>query len=369
MSSLSRLLLLSTLFGLGTLAGVYAQPDKPDTTIVLKAIAGLQYDQPRLVVKPRKRVRLILQNYDDMAHNLVITRPNSRLRVVEAALRMGADGAKKHYIPNLPEVMAHTKSVDPDEADTLLITPDEGAYPFVCTYPGHGSLMYGVLYATREPQKLSAPDADPNLPKRNGEPSGHAHHAAPSRHPYALKLPAFYRTFMPDAGPAAIAVGLPGDLSYCWDAGTCQLRYAWAGGFVDNTDQWDGKGQKLTKIVGDIFYRNPAGNKPESIPIKPASGSSEVRYRGYQLVNRYPEFMYSVGATTIRELITPTPGKRGLVRRFTLPAATGSFTFQADEQTGVQYEARIGEKTARFRNGVLTIPANTKQFTVTMIIP
>lgn len=341
----------------------------PDTTIVLKAIAGLQYDQPRLVVKPRKRIRLILQNYDDMAHNLVVTWPNSRLRVVEAALRMGADGAKNHYVPNLPEVMAHTKSVDPDEADTLLITPDEGAYPFVCTYPGHGSLMYGVLYVTREPQKLPAPSADPNLPKRNGEPSGHAHHAAPSGHPYALKLPALYRTFMPDAGPAAIAVGLPGDLSYCWDAGTCQLRYAWSGGFVDMNDQWDGKGQKLTKLVGDIFYRNPVGNKSESIPIKPAKGPSEVRYRGYQLVDRYPEFMYSVGAVPIRELITPTPGKRGLVRRFTLSAATGVLKFQADEQPGIQYEARIGEKPARFQKGVLTIPANTKQFTVTMLIP
>ncbi len=369
MSRLFRLLFLSLFICLGNLAGVEAQTQNPDTTIILKAIAGLQYDQPRLVVKPRKRVRLILQNYDDMAHNLVVTRPNSRLRVVEAALRMGADGAKNHYVPNLPDVMAHTKSVDPDESDTLLIIPEEGAYPFVCTYPGHGSLMYGVLYATREPQKLPPPDADPNLPKRNGEPSGHANHTAPSGHPYALKLPALYRTFMPDAGPAAIAVGLPGNLSYCWDAGTCQLRYAWAGGFVDNTDQWDGKGQKLTKIVGDIFYRNPAGNKAESIPIRPADGSSEVRYRGYQLVNRYPEFMYSVGATTIRELITPMTGKRGLVRKFTLPAATGALTFRADEQPGVQYEAKIGEKPARFQQGKLLIPANTKQFTVTMIIP
>lgn len=369
MSRLFRLLLLAILISLGNLSAVEAQTLTPDTTIILKAIAGLQYDQPRLVVKPRKRVRLILQNYDDMAHNLVVTRPNSRLRVVEAALRMGADGAKNHYIPNLPEVLAHTKSVEPDESDTLLITTDEGTYPFVCTYPGHGSLMYGVLYVTRDPQKLPAPDADPNLPKRNGEPSGHTNHTTPSGHPYALKLPALYRTFMPDAGPAAIAVGLPGNLSYCWDAGTCQLRYAWMGGFVDNMDQWDGKGQKLTKIVGDIFYRNPAGNTPESMPIRPASGTSEVRYRGYQLVNRYPEFMYSVGATTIRELITPTPGRRGLVRQFTLPAATGPLTFQADEQPGVQYEARIDQKPARFQYGVLTIPANTKQFTITMLMP
>lgn len=350
-------------------AGSYlanAQVPAPDTTIVLKAIAGLQYDQPRIVVKPQKVVRLILQNYDDMAHNLVVTRPNSRLRVVEAALRMGAEGAKNNYIPTLPEVMAHTETVEPDAIDTLTIRFDEGAYPFVCTYPGHGSFMYGVLYATRDPQKLPPPDADPNLPKRPGEASStHAHHAAPSGHPYALKLPALYRTFMPEAGPAAIAVGLPGDLSYCWDAGTCQLRYVWVGGFVDMGDHWTGKGQKLTKLVGDIVYRNPTGNKLDKFPITIGKGIQTVQYRGYQLQNRYPEFMYTIGKTPIRELITPANGQRGLVHRVSLPPQAPPLTYRVEVQPGVEYQAVVDGKPARFQNGRLTVPANAKQFTVT----
>jgi uncharacterized cupredoxin-like copper-binding protein len=348
----------------------FAQRSQPDTTIILKAIAGLQYDQPRLVVRPNRQVRLILQNYDDMAHNLVVTRPNARLRVVEAALRMGADGAKNHYIPKLPDVLAHTETVEPDAIDTLTFTLDEGSYPFVCTYPGHGSLMYGVIHVTRTPKNLPPPDADPNLPKRPGATETHAHHAtAPSGHPYALKLPALYRTFMPNAGPAAIAVGLPNDLSYCWDAGTCQLRYAWTGGFVDMNDQWDGKGQKLTKIVGDIFYQNPTGSKPDAFPLQPATGKAEVRYRGYQLQNRFPAFQYSVGLVQVRELLTAATAGRGLQRQFSLTGNRESLIYQADMQPGVECRATLNGKPARLTNGKLTIPANTKQFTITMLVP
>ena len=38
---------------------------------------------------------------------------------------------------------------------------------------------------------------------------------------------------MPDASPASIAVALDDTNSLCWDAGTCRLRYAWTGGFID----------------------------------------------------------------------------------------------------------------------------------------
>ncbi len=360
----------------------YSQATPPDTTIIIKAIAGLQYDQPRLIVKPKKRVRIILQNYDDMAHNLVVTQPNTRLRVVNAALRMGADGAKNHYIPKLAEVLAHTETVEPDDSDTLLLTLDEGAYPFVCTYPGHGSLMYGVIYATRDPPKLPAPDADPSLPVRADprvrprttdprvRPAAHSHARPSDRvdtrvHPYDLKLPAVYRTFMPDAGPAAIAVGLPGNISYCWDAGTCQLRYVWVGGFVDMNDQWDGKGQKLTKLVGDIIYKNPTGNQLDAFPLRLAKTAS-VRYRGYRLVNRFPAFRYEIGSMLVEELMTPTPDKRGLVRYFTLPPNAPASTFRVDAQPGISYKVLVNNKPALLKNGVLAIPPKAKQFTIIM---
>jgi len=353
------LFILTSLLGSSAMAQA-----RRDTTIVLKAITGLQFDQPRLVLKPNTRLRLVLQNTDDMAHNLVLTKPNSRLRVVEFALALGERGPKLDHVPPMPEVLAHTRTVDPGNADTLTVILTEGAYPYVCTYPGHGSIMYGVLYVIDNARRLPPLDADPNIPNRSGS-GDHAHHAqkAPD-HPYTVKLPAVYRTFMPDCSPAAIAVGLPAvgtgpEQSYCWDAGTCRLRYAWAGGFVDNGEQWEGKGQRLTKIVGDIYYQERT-----EFPFRPATGkpTPAVRFQGYRLVNRYPEFHYAIGAVTVRELIKPVAKGRGLIRTFTFDKLTEPLMFAVAPDDGMRYQTSLGPVT----KGSVRIPAGTRQFTVTM---
>lgn len=335
---------------------------QPDTTIMVRATTGLRFDLPRLVIKPGRQLRLILKNDDDMAHNLVLTKPNSRLRVVEFALALGNKGAQQHYVPTMDEVLAHTRSVEPGHTDTLTIKLTEGDYPFVCTYPGHGYVMYGILYVTRNPKRLPAPDLDPNLP--NTRKQAHAGHAMEPAHPHALKLPAVYRTFMPECGPAAIAVGLPAingapQQSYCWDAGTCRLRYAWSGGFVDNNEQWEGKGQLLTKVVGEIFYREKTG-----FPWRFGNSDTtpEPRFRGYRLVNRYPEFRYQMGNVEIRELIQPLSGGRGLVRRFTISPTQQTLTFMTGTGDGIRYQTSAG----KIQGNTLIIPPGTRQFTLTM---
>src|SRR2546425_7973599 len=82
----------------------------------------------------------------------------------------------------------------------------------------------------------------------------------PEARPTPGRVPIVVRWDMPEATPAAIAVGMPGKLSYCFDAGEVRLRYAWAGGFVDlsgtlhrKTDE-----KRLTptaQLVGEVFYR------------------------------------------------------------------------------------------------------------------
>ncbi|MCD8535592.1 MAG: hypothetical protein LR011_12735 [Verrucomicrobia bacterium] len=74
--------------------------------------------------------------------------------------------------------------------------------------------------------------------------------------------PKIQRIFMPDAGPAAIAVALPGDLSYCWDAGACQLRYVWKGQFIDPWPVWKGNGNALASLQGGCHF-------PPGYPIGP----------------------------------------------------------------------------------------------------
>ena len=353
-----NVLLLSTLLLFARTA--HAQRD---TTILMTTTDALQFDQKRLIIKPNTRLKLIFQNKDDMAHNLVVTRPNSRLRVVEFALALGDKGPAQNHVPVMDEVLAHTVSVEPGNADSLTVKLSEGAYPFVCTYPGHGSIMYGVIYATNEPKRLPPPEQDLNIPNpdRVAE-AGHQHHQpTASGHPYTLTLPAVYRTFMPDCGPAAIAVGLPGaegGQSYVFDAGQCRLRYAWSGGFVDNTEQWDGKGQRMTKIVGDIYFRDTGG-----FPWRIGREYAQPTFKGYRLVNRYPEFRYAVNGVDIRELVKSLPAGRGLVRTFTLSPSKQAITFIAKDQPGIRLKPSVG----RFQNGELTLPAGTRQFTLTLL--
>ena len=349
------LLLLS---GLLLTTSAWAQRD---TTIIITTSGGLQFDQKRLVVKPNTRLHLRFLNKDDMAHNLVVTRPNARLRVVEFALALGDKGPAMHHVPAMDDVLAHTVSVEPGNTDSLTVNVADGAYPFVCTYPGHGAIMYGIIYATNEPGKLPDPNTDRNLPNpaRVAE-AGIHQHAEASGHPYSLTLPAVCRTFMADCGPAAIAVGLPGTdggQSYVFDAGSCRLRYAWSGGFVDNTEQWDGKGQRFTTVVGDIYYRDTDG-----FPWRVGTKTPIVQFKGYRLIDRYPEFRYLVNGVEIRERIRPRAAGRGLIRTFTIAPTRQPLTFMATAQPGIQYRVSTG----RLQNNQVRLPAGTRQFSLTL---
>ena len=101
-----------------------------------------------------------------------------------------------------------------------------GVYPYVCTYPGHGFVMYGAMYVTPDD---TLPDIknDSNIPEsrrqdeaKEGKEGVHAHDTMNANpHPYALIPPYFYHVFIEGASPDVIAVHLPEDLSYAWDAG------------------------------------------------------------------------------------------------------------------------------------------------------
>jgi len=110
---------------------------------------------------------------------------------------------------------------------------------------------------------------------------------------------------MPEATPAAIAVGLPGGVSYCFDAGQSKLLYAWRGGFLDMTGTLLRKtdAKKLTPtaaIIGTIFWR---AEKQEGLR----------RFKGYRLVDGVPEFRYLVDGVEVREMLVPEAG--GIRRR------------------------------------------------------
>lgn len=334
--------------------------------ISIRAIPGMQYDVVRFHVKPRAKVKLRFFNADDMDHNLLILKPGSRETVVQKALEMGADGSARNFIPATDDVLWHFPLLSPEEGRELTFTAPSrpGAYPYVCTYPGHGLVMYGVMYVS-EDEQMPLPEDDAYIPparrKESIDTSGHAHettmHALRS---YTGLPPYLYRVYIDGASPAAIVVNLPGNISYCWDAGTCKLRLAWSDGFVDNADLWKGKGDAEAKIVGNKFFQD---KQIYPLITDRSDLSPEVRYKGYRLLNNYPEFHYLVNETEVFELIKQNEDSSGLIRTFRIIDAKQDVWFITNPGNGVRWVSSAG----KWEKGRLKLsPAESDTFTITM---
>lgn len=119
--------------------------------VILKLQAGnaLNYVQKELKAKAGRAVALTFENPDVMPHNWVLVRPGAEEKVGAAAALMVSmpDGADRHYVPDSPDVVAHTRLLDPGKSSTIYFTaPKEpGRYPYLCSFPGHAQLMRGVL--------------------------------------------------------------------------------------------------------------------------------------------------------------------------------------------------------------------------------
>lgn len=119
----------------------------PDQTITIGTKPGLKFDTEKLEVKAGSRIKLVFNNNDDMLHNCVITKPGTANAVGDAALKLNLNGPKMNYVPNSPNVLYHTNILQPESAESIYFTApaEPGDYQFVCTFPGHSSLMQGTL--------------------------------------------------------------------------------------------------------------------------------------------------------------------------------------------------------------------------------
>lgn len=120
------------------------------TVIKLKVIKNeMKYDLKTFSVPAGKTVEIVFENPDFMQHNLVIGQIGSLETVGKAADKLASDpkGAEKNYVPSIPEVLFSTRLVNPQETFTLRFTAPmkEGDYPYICTFPGHWSIMNGVM--------------------------------------------------------------------------------------------------------------------------------------------------------------------------------------------------------------------------------
>ena len=125
-----------------------ADPNK--ITIVIKSVKeAMSYDKKEFTVTAGKTIELIFENPDAMPHNLVIGKPKSLEIIGKAANKMitQKDAIQKNYIPNIPQIIASTPLVNSEGSYKLTFKAPEtvGDYPYVCTFPGHWSIMNGVM--------------------------------------------------------------------------------------------------------------------------------------------------------------------------------------------------------------------------------
>ena len=336
-----------------TIFSIRCNDTKTNTSISvsIKALDGLKYDKVQFSVKPGSEVLLTLINVSDMPHNLLITKPGERENVVKEALQLAQKGPDMNYIPAIDAVLWSIPVISPGQKSFIKFKAplQEGTYPYVCTYPGHGFVMFGEMHVTqKESQSESYTKKDTNT--SNASP-----------HPYSLKPPYLYHTYIDGAGPSAIAVNLPNNLSYCWDADACRLQMAWKGGFVDMSDIWEGHFDASAKVTGDVFFRDNTDfplrmNESASVPM--------VKYKGYSLIEKYPEFHYTINGVDVYELIHPKEDGFGLIRHFRIPRATMTIWFFDNyNDESIEYISSAGG----FINNKLKLsPAQARKFSITM---
>ncbi|EPR67850.1 PVC-type heme-binding CxxCH protein [Cyclobacterium qasimii] len=113
-------------------------------TIVAELLA---FDVSEFSVNAGQQIELTVDNKDLMEHNIVIVEPGAADEIASLAIALGDDGPAKHYLPESPKIIAASKLLDGKTTETLTFkAPTKpGDYQFVCTFPGHGPVMRGIM--------------------------------------------------------------------------------------------------------------------------------------------------------------------------------------------------------------------------------
>ena len=116
--------------------------------LVVNSSDEMRYDQRSFRVKAGAKIELTLNHTGKMGkrlmgHNLVILKPGTDLN--DFASR-ALQAEESDYIPEGDEMIGHTRLIGGGESDTIIFDVlEKGRYPFICTFPGHYSMMRGAI--------------------------------------------------------------------------------------------------------------------------------------------------------------------------------------------------------------------------------
>ncbi len=134
--------------GIGKMARI-----KTDKTFILKAVnQEMAYDKKVIHAEAGQTIEIVLQNTDQMPHNVVLIKPGTLEAfggLVDEFLT-SPRAAEMNYVPASKYVLGSTLMLEPGENGSIVVTLPEtpGIYPYVCTFPGHWRMMQGVLIVT-----------------------------------------------------------------------------------------------------------------------------------------------------------------------------------------------------------------------------
>lgn len=109
----------------------------------------MRFDKELLHAKRGSNLELTFTNNDTLPlmHNLLVVNPGKSTDIVAQAIALGVDGMAKSYVPQSDDVLAATPLVQIGNSYKIYLKVPNlpGDYEYVCTYPGHGMTMKGVL--------------------------------------------------------------------------------------------------------------------------------------------------------------------------------------------------------------------------------
>lgn len=139
--------------------------EKVDEVITVSTLASqMKYDVEGFSVKPNSKVKIVFKNPDSLPHNLIICTPGKKKggdkgqEVMDAVYRLGDQGVKMNWEPKgHPRILASSGMVQPGDEQTFYfkVPKTEGNYPYICTFPGHYTLMNGVMRVTKKPNSVT----------------------------------------------------------------------------------------------------------------------------------------------------------------------------------------------------------------------
>lgn len=321
----------------------------------------LRYDIEEFYVPPASEVKLIFTNNDEMQHNLLICEPsnNITMRVAQKAWALGANAMAKQYVPDMQEVLHHTRVVNPAEQDILTFTAPNtiGDYPYVCTLPGHAFTMKGIMHVTKTPPAAKIVQADREAQHQEST----RFHLHPTTHPMVK------RAFVENGPARSVMVGFPGGINYCFDADSCAVVFGWFGMFLDVGPDWgyneNHRGGQPVKTLGNRF---DLGFSDLPVRISSPYLTPQVEFQGYHWNGSdTPEIHYLVNGIPVVQTIRPAPQGIGLEM---------DFEFKSQQMNAPVFikldnrKARIHSTAGEWTGEWLRIPHDqTRKFTVTLI--